>query len=172
MGGNAFCMKVCDPAGANAAHYCEHVFDRIGCAYNAPNAAQDKVFVSCQGDDQDFPGVYTSNGVVMTYTQPAESLGPIATIPYTARIPASSNCVTFQSQALYTGLPSASSAPTTAAPGATPASGGSVNAAGASGTPKPSSSTGSSSTKSGALGLVASSMGSLASVILAIVFFA
>lgn len=62
MGGSAFCFKVCDPAGAHAADYCQHIFDRIGCAYNAPNNAQNGTFEACLGENQDFPGVYTSNG--------------------------------------------------------------------------------------------------------------
>jgi len=107
MGGNAFCMKICDPRGVNAANYCQHIYDRIGCAYNAPNNAQTGVFESCDSDDADFPGVYTSNGQVMTYTQPPESLGPIATMPYTARIPSSSNCKTLTSSVLFAGLPTA-----------------------------------------------------------------
>ena len=105
MGGNSFCFKVCDPADSNAANYCQHIYDRIGCAYNAPNRAQDGVFEVCEGENQDFPGVYTSGGQTLTYTQPPESLGPITSIPFTARIPASSNCVTYQSSALYTALP-------------------------------------------------------------------
>lgn len=109
MGGGQFCLKACDPAGAHAADYCQHVFDRIGCAYNAPAAYVDGVFLSCLGDDQDFPGVYTgADGVVSTYTQPDEALGPISTMPYTARIPASSSCTTYQSASLYAGAPSAS----------------------------------------------------------------
>ncbi|KAI4524472.1 hypothetical protein K525DRAFT_235622 [Schizophyllum commune Loenen D] len=103
MGGNAFCFKVCDPSNEHAADYCQHIYDRIGCAYNAPNNAQDKVFESCEGDLQDFPGVYTGeDGQVTTYTQPAESLGAITTMPYQPRVPASSNCQTFESTALYT----------------------------------------------------------------------
>jgi len=109
MGGNAFCLKACDPSKGNASHYCEHIFDRIGCAFNAPNNAQNNTFVSCDAENADFPGVYTSSGRVMTYTQPPESLGPITTIPYTARVPASSNCVTSSSAALYANLPTASS---------------------------------------------------------------
>jgi len=105
MGGNAFCLKACDPSRPNAAHYCEHVFDRIGCAYNAPNNAKDKVFESCDAENADFPGVYTSGGKVMTYTQPPESLGAISTIPFTARIPASSNCTPLTSSVLFSGLP-------------------------------------------------------------------
>jgi hypothetical protein len=109
MGGNAFCIKACDPAGKNAASLCQHIYDRIGCAYNAPNSAQKGTFESCQGEDQDPPGVYTSNGQVMTYTQPPESLGAINSIPYTARIPASSNCVTYESAELFAAMGSASS---------------------------------------------------------------
>lgn len=101
MGGGAFCLKACDPSGANAARYCDHVYDRIGCQYNAPAAYAPNVFESCLGDNQDFPGVYTSNGQVLTYQQPAESLGPIANVPYTARIPASSQCTPGVSSSLY-----------------------------------------------------------------------
>jgi len=109
MGGGVFCLKACDPSKPNAPNYCQHVFDRIGCQYNAPAAYVDGVFLSCDGDDQDFPGIYTdSNGVVQTYTQPPESLGPISTMPYTARIPASSNCQTFDGATLFAGAPSPS----------------------------------------------------------------
>lgn len=101
LGSNSFCLKACDPAGRNAARFCEHIYDRIGCAYNAPNNARNGVFESCQGQNQDFPGVYVQNGVTMTYTQPPESLGPITTIPYTARVPASSNCAQFASASIY-----------------------------------------------------------------------
>jgi len=110
MGGNIFCFKICDPAGANAANYCQHIFDRIGCAYNAPNNAKSGTFEVCQGDNQDFPGVFTNSaGVVQTYTQPPESLGAISTIPYTPKVPASSNCVTYTSSAIYASLPTVSS---------------------------------------------------------------
>jgi hypothetical protein len=104
MGGNAFCLKACDPAGPNAAHFCEHRLDRIGCQYNAPNNAQNGTFEACLGDNQDYPGVYTVDGQVMTYTQPPEDQGAIATMPYTARVPASSSCVAYTSAVLYTAL--------------------------------------------------------------------
>jgi len=106
MGGGTFCLKACDPSGPNAAHYCEHVYDRIGCQYNAPATYQDGVFLSCLGDNQDFPGVYTgSDGKVSTYQQPPESLGPISTTPYQVKIPASSQCTTYTSAALYLDAP-------------------------------------------------------------------
>jgi len=108
IGGNAFCFKACDSSKSNAADYCQHIYDRIGCAFNAPNNAKNGTFESCKGENQDFPGVYTSNGQVMTYTQPPESLGPITTMPYTPHVPASSDCVTYASSAIYTGLPTPS----------------------------------------------------------------
>jgi len=101
VGGDAFCFKACNPAGADAARYCEHIFDRIGCAYNAPNNAQNNVFEVCDGESQDFPGIYSVNGVEMTYTQPAESLGPITTMPYDPVVPASSNCRPYASGDLF-----------------------------------------------------------------------
>jgi len=109
MGGGAFCLKACDPSRPNAARYCEHIFDRIGCQYNAPASYATGVFESCLGDSQDFPGIYTgANGVVSTYTQPAESLGAITTINYTPRLPASSQCTPGVSSVLYAGAPAAS----------------------------------------------------------------
>jgi hypothetical protein len=103
-------MKICNPSGPNPAGYCQHTLDRIGLAYNMPNNAQDQVFEVCDTDPMDIPGVYTSGGQTLSYAQPAESLGPITSIPYTPRIPASSNCQTYQSSALFSdflNLPSA-----------------------------------------------------------------
>lgn len=102
MGGNIFCFKACNPAGPNAAQFCQHIYDRIGCAYNAPNAAPNNTFLACDGDNQDYAGIYTdASGAVQTYKQPAESLGAITSIPYQPRVPASSNCVTYTSANLY-----------------------------------------------------------------------
>ncbi|KAG8821385.1 hypothetical protein FRC18_011346, partial [Serendipita sp. 400] len=103
MGGGLFCLKACDPSRPNAARYCEHIFDRIGCWYNAPAAYRDNVFDSCLGESQDFPGIYTgANGQVSTYTQPPESLGPITSVPYQPQTPASSQCTTYTSASIYT----------------------------------------------------------------------
>jgi len=49
---------------------------------------QNGTFESCEGENQDFPGVYTQNSQTMTYTQPPESLGPITTMPYTVEVTA------------------------------------------------------------------------------------
>ncbi|KAF7416153.1 hypothetical protein PC9H_002416 [Pleurotus ostreatus] len=136
MGGDQFCMKVCDPSKPNAARYCEHILDRIGCAFNAPHDAQPNVFEYCQGDNQDFPGIYVENGVTMTYTQPPESLGPITTMPYTARVPAKSQCVTYESANLFAAIatvslpaPSGTWAPTGSASGSAAAATGTGSAA-------------------------------------------
>jgi hypothetical protein len=107
MGGDLFCFKACDPAGPNAAKFCEHIYDRIGCAYNAPNAAQKDVFEACHGDSQDFPGIYTENGQVKTYHQPPENLGPITSIPYQPKVPPSSSCTPFTSSVVFAALGSA-----------------------------------------------------------------
>ncbi|KAI0245977.1 hypothetical protein BJV78DRAFT_1381944 [Lactifluus subvellereus] len=106
VGGNTMAIKICDAKGSNPTGYCQHTLDRIGYQYNMPNNAKAGVFEMCDSDAMDIPGVYTVNGQTLSYAQPPESLGPITTIPYTARIPASSNCVTYQSSALYTDLQS------------------------------------------------------------------
>jgi hypothetical protein len=102
MGAGRFCFKACDPVDPDDRKYCEHIYDRIGCEYNAPAAYVDGKFESCEGENQDFPGIYTdASGAVQTYKQPPESAGDIKTMPYQPRVPASSNCVPFQSAALY-----------------------------------------------------------------------
>lgn len=98
-------MKICDPAGQNQQALCQNIYDRLGCAYNAPNNAQKGVYEVCEGADMSPVGVYTTNGVTSTYFQPPESLGPITTVPYTPTPAASSNCVTYASSALYSGQP-------------------------------------------------------------------
>ncbi len=55
----------------------------------------------------------------MTYTQPAESLGAISTMPYTATIPPYSECTTFQSTALFADIASVSATQSGASSGAT-----------------------------------------------------
>jgi len=82
-----------------------------------PNGAKNGTFEYCDSENMDIPGVYTSNGATYSYSQPAESLGPISTLPYTPRIPASSNCVTFASASAFSQLLTVS--PTLATPTAT-----------------------------------------------------
>jgi hypothetical protein len=109
MGGNVFCFKICDPTNPDAAKFCDHIYDRIGCEYNAPAAYVDGVFESCKGENQDFPGHYTdASGAAQVYQQPPESLGAITSIPYVARIPASSECVQYKSADLFAAAASVS----------------------------------------------------------------
>ncbi|KAH8798400.1 hypothetical protein DL96DRAFT_1509396 [Flagelloscypha sp. PMI_526] len=135
VGSNYFCMKACDPAGPNAAHFCEHIYDRIGCEYNAPSHAKEGEYTSCDGDNQLYPGVYVENGATLTYQQPPESLGVIGAMPYTAAVPSSSNCQTFQSTQILTALPAptgnatASANSTVAASTTAPATAGATSAA-------------------------------------------
>ncbi|TBU25060.1 hypothetical protein BD311DRAFT_670515, partial [Dichomitus squalens] len=171
MGSDQFCFKVCDPAGSNAANLCQHIFDRIGVAYNCPNAAQNGTFESCEGDNQDPPGVYTTNGQVVTYSQPPESLGPITSLPYTPKIPASSNCVQFASSALFTDLAST----TTSGSGSATATGSGAGAtstgasASRSGSSSSSAATGSSS-NNGAATMCISILSTIGGVLAAVAF--
>ncbi|KAF8160404.1 hypothetical protein BJ912DRAFT_326900 [Pholiota molesta] len=177
IGFNSFCHKACDPAGADAAHFCEHIYDRIGCAYNAPNRARDRVFESCAGDSQDFPGVYTAeneNGsATLTYRQPAESLGAITSVPYTARVPASSSCQVYESAALYTGLPSAVVVSSTTGAAGAGAGAGATGATGGAGSARPGAKMGTAAaaqaqatSTSGAAGLVVSGCAVVGGVLL------
>ena len=111
-------MKVCNPNGPNPAGYCQHTLDRIGIAYNMPNNAQNGTFEMCDTDAMDIPGEYVVNGQTSSYAQPAESVS-IGTLPFTPRIPASSNCVTYQSSALYTDFKSLAASTTAASATAT-----------------------------------------------------
>ncbi|OSC96706.1 hypothetical protein PYCCODRAFT_1378664 [Trametes coccinea BRFM310] len=178
MGSNSFCFKVCDPAGPNPADLCQHIFDRIGVQYNCPNAAQNGTFEYCEGENQDPPGVYTSNGQVVTYTQPPESLGAIQTMPYTPRIPASSNCVQLPSSALFTDLLAAatSAAASGSASGAS-ATGTARISSGSSGATRSGSSAGASPTGDSSQGNGAGAMGisvisTVAGVMAAVAFLA
>jgi len=112
IGNNQFCVKICNDQGTNPTGYCQHTLDRIGLGYNCPSkytvsGATDTEFAVCDSDLMTVPGVYVENGQTLSYSQPAESLGAITTIPYQPSTVASSNCVTTASAALYTDAGSA-----------------------------------------------------------------
>ncbi|KAI6115584.1 hypothetical protein EDD16DRAFT_426331 [Pisolithus croceorrhizus] len=123
IGANAFCIKVCDPAKNTGPALCQNIYDRLGCAYNAPNNARNGTFEVCDGDNMTPPGVYVSAGATMTYFQPPESLGPVTTVPYTPVVPSSSNCLTYTSAALYTALPKSTHSLPTASRSSAPVTG-------------------------------------------------
>ncbi|KAJ7465110.1 hypothetical protein FB451DRAFT_1262659 [Mycena latifolia] len=101
IGANSFCGKVCDQTGSNPQGLCQNIYDRLGCDYNAPNTAQEGVFVECQGDDMTPVGTYVVDGVTSVYHQPAET-ADIGVIPYTPTPAPTSNCVTYTSAAIFT----------------------------------------------------------------------
>ncbi|KAM0756297.1 hypothetical protein T439DRAFT_376514 [Meredithblackwellia eburnea MCA 4105] len=108
IGGGVFCLKLCDPT-VTSPNYCQNIFDLLGCSYNMPAAYRDNEFTSCEGDLQDVVGTYTSNGQTYTWSQPS-SLPATSTLPWTPRIPSSSNCVTYQSSQLFSAASTTSSA--------------------------------------------------------------
>jgi len=164
-GGGVVGIKICPDNNNQSQSYCQHTLDRIGLAYNMPNNAKNGTFEYCDSDNMGIPGVYTSNGMTYSYAQPAESLGPITSIPYTATVPASSNCVTFASASAFNQLLTVS--PSIAAPTAThPASitGGSNASGNRAGTASVASPTGSGSNSASAVTI------SLFSTILGVAF--
>ncbi|PPR05572.1 hypothetical protein CVT24_002790 [Panaeolus cyanescens] len=177
MGNNGFCIKVCDPNGPDAANFCEHKLDRIGCAYNAPNNARNGTFESCEGESQDFPGIHTNAaGVTTSYNQPA---GPITSISYTARVPASSNCRQFESTSIYSALPTltptgvtttstTSGRVVTSAPTSRPATTGNAPGSGSGSTPTPTPGAG----NTGGASALSISFGAVAASVFAALFFA
>jgi len=100
IGSGMFCLKMCNPADPAAALLCAHTYDEIGCGYNAlaNYGSINGSFEVCDSDDMAFPGVFTTNGVATTWSQPDS--GTIVP-PYSTTIPASSNCVTYQSTQLF-----------------------------------------------------------------------
>jgi len=93
IGSDSFCLRLCQPGSYNATLNCEHIYDRIGCQYNMPHTVSNNTFETCYADMGLPVGRYIdSAGILQTYTQPPESLGPITSIPYTPVTPSSSNC--------------------------------------------------------------------------------
>ena len=35
IGSGQFCLKMCNPNDADAAELCQHIYDEVGCSYNA-----------------------------------------------------------------------------------------------------------------------------------------
>ncbi|SGY46121.1 BQ5605_C001g00385 [Microbotryum silenes-dioicae] len=100
VGSGVFCFKLCFP-NVTTPDYCQNKYDIIGCDYNMPSNVSVGEFVSCEGDLQDEVGTYTgTNGKTTVWSQP-EDLPATSTLPWTPRVPASSNCVTHASTALF-----------------------------------------------------------------------
>jgi hypothetical protein len=108
IGSGIFCLKMCNPSDAQAASLCNHIYDRIGCTYNAlaDYTHINNTFQVCDSDDMTPPGVFTTNGATTTWFQGPEGV-PVSA-PYTPSIPQSSNCHTFSSEQLLGGMPTTS----------------------------------------------------------------
>lgn len=66
-----------------------------------PAAYEDNVFLECDADLQDIVGTYTgTDGKTTTWSQPS-SLPATSTLPWTPRVPSSSNCRTYTSSDLF-----------------------------------------------------------------------
>jgi len=103
IGSGMFCLKMCNPSDSQAPTLCNHIYDRVGCTYNALADYQhiNGTFQVCDSDDMTPPGVYVTNGATTTWTQGPEGV-PVSP-PYTTSIPQSSNCQTFSSEQLFGG---------------------------------------------------------------------
>ncbi|SRR5258708_7097123 len=133
IGGSVVGIKICNPQGKNPTGYCQHTLDRIGLVYNMPNAAKNGTFEVCDSGLMDVPGIYTSGGQTLSYSQPAETVS-IGSVPYQPRVPSSSNCQTYKSAQLFTDF--ASLAPTqTGASAAATGSGASRSGSGSAASP-------------------------------------
>ncbi|KAF8515574.1 hypothetical protein JB92DRAFT_62930 [Gautieria morchelliformis] len=97
IGGGVFCLKMYNPDDPNGPQLCNHIYDEIGCNFNAlaDYGQINGTFEVCDSDDMTPPGVFTTApGQTTTWFQP--QTGPVVP-PYTTSIPASSNCQTFSS---------------------------------------------------------------------------
>jgi len=151
IGGGMFCLKMCNPANPDAPNLCQHIYDEVGCTYNAlaDYPSINGTFSVCDSDDMSDPGVYTANGVATTWHQPLN--GPIGQIPYTTTIPSSSNCRTFASTDLY----AAAATDTAVATGSAATATGTNKSSGSSGTSASRTGSGSSASQTGTGGAVA-----------------
>lgn len=72
IGSGQFCLKMCNPNAPNAAELCQHIYDEVGCTYNAlaDYGHINGTFEVCDSDDMQPPGVFSANGALTTWTQP------------------------------------------------------------------------------------------------------
>jgi len=151
IGSNMFCLRGCNPNDPNAAKLCNHIYDIVGCTYNAVADYQQinasNAFVVCDSNDMIPPGIYTTGGTTTTWFQP--QTGPVIP-PYTPSQVQSSNCQTFASTDLFAAAISAAPTSSGAAnPTITPGGSGS-NPSGGPTSSRSGSAAGASSTSNGA----------------------
>jgi len=117
IGNGMFCAKFCNPDNPNAPLLCNHIYDEIGCEYNVPSNYNELngTYTVCDTPDMEQIGQYVVDGVTSTWTQPFTG---IVTVPYSATIPASSNCHTYSSEQLFASASSSGTAATATGTGA------------------------------------------------------
>ncbi|KAL8279051.1 hypothetical protein RQP46_008509 [Phenoliferia psychrophenolica] len=84
---NQFCIRMCIP-GPDAARYCEHIYDTLGCFWNLPGE-YGSGFTSCKGKDVAMPNL--KNGGTSTFYQGQKPT------PSAQKAPASSSCTNISS---------------------------------------------------------------------------
>jgi len=121
IGGGMFCLKMCNPDDPNGPALCNHIYDEIGCTFNAiaDYPAINGSFTVCDSDDMAPPGVFTNaQGQTSTWVQPFTGT---FSVPYTTSSLASSNCQTYASTDLFaaaaTAFPSSATAVSAGATG-------------------------------------------------------
>ncbi|KAF8583002.1 hypothetical protein K439DRAFT_1634777 [Ramaria rubella] len=168
IGGGLFCLKMCNPSDPNGPQLCNHIYDEVGCNYNAlaDYGQINGTFEVCDSDDMTPPGVFTTApGQTTTWFQP--TVGPVGIPPYTTSIPSSSNCQTYASSELFAAA--ASAFPTTSSGAGASPTGGSNGSGGSSASQSRSSgAAGASPTGSGKNG--AAGLGAPVAVFVAAVF--
>ncbi|WFD26958.1 hypothetical protein MNAN1_001947 [Malassezia nana] len=98
MDAETYCLRVCKDSDM-AWNYCKNIYDELGCNFNMPTGPDDgNDFESCEGDDAQIVGVYTSNGQVSTFFQSQTKQGQ--PVPPPKPPPAVSQCTPFASSKL------------------------------------------------------------------------
>lgn len=99
-----YCFRACKN-GPQAHSYCNNVYDELGCSFNMPAQPVDLgTFESCESDNAQIVGVYTTMGHVSTFNQGQTSTG--APIPDPKPAPRESRCRKFASNMMHGSLDS------------------------------------------------------------------
>jgi len=159
IGNNMVCAKACTNTDPNRAALCNHIYDEIGCSYNAvaDYSQINGTFTVCDSTDMGPPGIFTqADGQVTTWVQPFTGTFQV---PYTPTQVASSNCFTYESTQLFPNLaatPTSSSGASSASiTGGAGSNGGSNGAAGSSRSGSAGAPASTSGSGNGAMGVVA-----------------
>ena len=107
-----YCFRACKN-GPKAHGYCNNVYDEMGCSFNMPSKDESPgTFESCESDNADIVGLYTSIGVVSTFHQSETTMGPA---PKPKPPPKESKCSGFDSKRIHGSLKSPYASATLAA---------------------------------------------------------